>query len=346
MSAAPSATDVGRAYPTLLGCLEAADAMGALDLAHDLLDAGVGAESVLLDLVAPAQVQVGRWWQRNEWSVAQEHAATHISELVVAAVAGRAAPRPYRGKVIVACIDGEWHALPARLVGEVLRLRGWQVTFLGASVPAVHLMAYLRRHDAAALALACALPMRLPQAHRMIEACRRADVPILVGGRGFGPGGRWARALGVAWAPDARAAADLLAAPGSALSEARGPSTDVGGEEYVALVGRRADLIDVALQELLRPGAGTAGYTSAQWDATTADLGYLVDFLAAAVYVDDADLFVEAVQWTVEVLDARAVTSTGVLRTLSAFSETLRDFPRAHRFLQVGRRALRYPASG
>ncbi|WP_241825390.1 cobalamin B12-binding domain-containing protein [Micromonospora sp. CB01531] len=105
-------------------------------------------------------------------------------------------------------MDGEWHALPARLVAEVLRLRGWQVTFLGASVPAAHMVSYLHRYDAYAVALACALPLRLPHAHRMIEAYRRADVPVVVGGRGFGDDGRWARRLGVPWAPDA---ADLVA---------------------------------------------------------------------------------------------------------------------------------------
>ena len=55
---------------------------------------GVPAERVLLDLVAPAQAEVGERWARNEWSVAQEHAATHISERVVAAVAAYANPRP------------------------------------------------------------------------------------------------------------------------------------------------------------------------------------------------------------------------------------------------------------
>jgi methanogenic corrinoid protein MtbC1 len=345
VAAVPSLIDMRRAYLALLACLEQADEAGALELAAELLDAGVAAESVLLDLVAPAQVQVGRWWQRNEWSVAQEHAATHISELVVTTVVRRAAPRPHRGRVIVACLDGEWHALPARLVADVLRLRGWQVTFLGASVPAVHLMAYLHRHDAVALALACALSIRLPQAHRTIEACRRADVPVLVGGRGFGPDGRWARAIGAAWAPDARAAADLLAGPADVLSEPAGPVVGIGGEEYAGLVSRRAEIIDVALADLRRWEPATAGYTSAQWDATIADLGYLVDFLAAAVYVNDGDLFVESVRWTVDVLQSRDVPLTGVLRTLSVFAGTLRDFPRAFAFIHDGRCALGHPVS-
>ncbi|TBL26517.1 cobalamin-binding protein, partial [Verrucosispora sp. SN26_14.1] len=168
------------AYEDYLHCLAEADEPAAIEVARGLLDGGVPAERLLLELVAPAQAEVGERWARNEWSVAQEHAATHISERVVGAIAAYREVRPTRGRIVVACMDGEWHALPARLVAEMLRLRGWQVTFLGASVPAAHLVSYLHRHDADAVALACALPMRLPHAHRMVEACQRADVPVVV----------------------------------------------------------------------------------------------------------------------------------------------------------------------
>ncbi|GAB3808452.1 anti-sigma factor antagonist [Micromonospora zhanjiangensis] len=100
--------------PRYLECLGEADEYGATDVALGLLADGVPAEDVLLGLIVPAQEQVGRWWQSNEWSVAQEHAATHISERVVAAVSSYAGPRPNRGRVVVACMDGEWHALPPR----------------------------------------------------------------------------------------------------------------------------------------------------------------------------------------------------------------------------------------
>ena len=149
VTAATTTADPPTRTPAICDCLADADEYAAIDVAIGLLDAGVPAERVLLDLVAPAQAEVGERWARNEWSVAQEHAATHISEQVVAAVAAHANPRPTGGRVVVACMDGEWHALPPRLVAEVLRLRGWQVTFLGASVPAAHLVSYLHRHDAA-----------------------------------------------------------------------------------------------------------------------------------------------------------------------------------------------------
>ncbi|MFI5837768.1 B12-binding domain-containing protein [Micromonospora sp. NPDC051300] len=336
-----SATTVGsgpaHAFPGYLECLAEADEQAAVAVARGLLDAGVPAERVLLDLVAPAQAEVGERWARNEWSVAQEHAATHISERVVAAVAAYADPRPTRGRIVMACMDGEWHALPARLVAEVLRLRGWQVVFLGASVPAAHLVSYLHRYDADAVALACALPMRLPHAHRMIEACRRSDVPVVVGGRGFGVDGRWARTLGVAWAPDAPAAADLVADDRALRATPPARLDHLTDDEYASLVKRRGELIDSALTDLRERVPAVADYTPAQLDSTVGDLGYIVDFLAAALYVDDLTLFTEFVEWLVEILVSRGVPAGAVGLTLDHYGHELRDFPRAAAFLERGR---------
>ncbi|MEV6815020.1 cobalamin B12-binding domain-containing protein, partial [Micromonospora sp. NPDC051296] len=258
--------------------------------------------------------------------------------------AGYADDQPTGDRIVVACMDGEWHALPARLVAEVLRLRGWQVTFLGASVPAAHLVSYLHRHDAYAVALACALPMRLPHAHRMIEACQRLDVPVVVGGRGFGADGRWARRLGVAWAPDGPAAADLLADERALRA---GPPADLAhlaDDEYAGLVGRRAELIDSALADLAQRVPATRDYSPAQLDSTVSDLGYILDFLAAALYVDDGSLFTEFVDWLVAVLDSRGVPAAAVGTTLRHYARALHDFPRAAGYLQEGWRVL--PAVG
>ncbi|MFI7607767.1 B12-binding domain-containing protein [Micromonospora sp. NPDC049366] len=339
--------DAGTAavYPRYLACLDEADEYAAIEVARGLLTRGVSAERVLLDLVAPAQAEVGERWARNEWSVAQEHAATHISERVVAAVAAHAVPRPSRGRVVVACMDGEWHALPPRLVAEVLRLRGWQVTFLGASVPAAHLVSYLHRHDADAVALACALPMRLPHAHRMIEVCRRSEVPVVVGGRGFGGDGRWARRLGVAWVPDAPSAADLIADERALRRVPAADLSHLADDEYAGLVTRRAELIDGALADLRERVPATRSYTSAQLDSTVSDLGHLVDFLAAALYVDDGSLFTEFVEWLVTILTSRGVPPAALGLSLAYYGRVLRDFPRAARYLDRGRCLLGRPGA-
>ncbi|MEU7927012.1 cobalamin-dependent protein [Micromonospora sp. NPDC049801] len=340
MTAPAATTEPTDAYPGYLACLADADEYAAIDVAIGLLEAGVPPERVLLDLVAPAQAEVGERWARNEWSVAQEHAATHISERVVAAVAAHAKPRATGGHVVVACMDGEWHALPPRLVAEVLRLRGWQVTFLGASVPAAHLVSYLHRHDAQAVALACALPMRLPHAHRMIEACRRSDVPVVVGGRGFGADGRWAARLGAAWAPNAPAAAELIADERALRRAPAARLAHLADDEYASLVRRRGDLIDSALTDLRAKAPATREYTATQLDSTVSDLGHILDSLAAALYVDDASLFTEFVDWLAEILTSRRVPASAVELTLEHFAAELRDYPRAAHALALGRAGL------
>ena len=125
--------------------LDRADQAGAIRLAAELLDAGCSVAEVLVDLVAVAQREIGRRWLTGAWSVAQEHAATHVSELVVGAVTARHSGPADRGHVVMACVEGEWHALAARIVAEVVRAAGWRVTFLGASVPARHLVSYLHQ---------------------------------------------------------------------------------------------------------------------------------------------------------------------------------------------------------
>jgi hypothetical protein len=198
------------------------------------------------------------------------------------------------------------------------------VTFLGASVPSPHLVSYLHRHDPRAVLLACALPMRLPHALRAVEACRRTDVPVLVGGRGFGADGRWARKLGIPWAGDARAASSALAAP---IIDAGTPVLD--DPEYAGLIAARVELIDLALDRL-----ALTRFSPAEVDATVADLGYIVDSLAAAVYVDDGSLFGEFVSWMSTVLTSRGVPLHTVGLTFDVMADRLRDFPRARAFLR------------
>ncbi|MEV1147125.1 cobalamin B12-binding domain-containing protein, partial [Micromonospora sp. NPDC049799] len=184
------------AVEAYLGCLDAADPPAAIRLALGLLDAGWTVADVLVDVVAVAQREIGLRWLTGRWSVAQEHAATHVTELVVGAVAARIPPAPARGHVVSACVEGEWHALAARIVTEVVRADGWRVTFLGASVPTRHLVSYLHQTGPDAVLLSCVQPNRLVRAGRMIEACRTAGVPVVAGGPGFGANGRWAAAVG------------------------------------------------------------------------------------------------------------------------------------------------------
>ncbi|QEU83328.1 cobalamin B12-binding domain-containing protein [Streptomyces subrutilus] len=307
------------------------------------LDAGLDAESVLLDVIAPVQGQVGEEWAANRITVAQEHAATAINDRAVAALARHPSVRatPTRGRITVACVDGEWHALPARLLAEVLKLRGWHVDYLGAQVPAPHLIAHLHRTGPDAVALSSSIATRLPTAHATITACQAAGTPVLVGGAAFGPDGRYARLLGAdAWAPDARAAADDLARGPLPRPQPDHQAIDdlphLADQEYTLVARSRPHLVRVVFTGLQDAYPAMRDYSDLQREHTAEDLSRIVEFLATALYTDDEELFCGFLLWTADVLNARGVPARSLLPALALLGRELKDFPRAAGILRSG----------
>ncbi|QYC42884.1 B12 binding domain protein [Nonomuraea coxensis DSM 45129] len=329
----------------------AGDEYAASDAALAALDSGIPLETLLLEVVAPVQGRVGSEWEANRLTVAQEHAATAVNERVLAAlahhpVARAAASRPPAGRVAVACIDGEWHAMPARILSEVLRLRGWRVDYLGAQVPTPHLIAHLHRTACDVVALSSSIPIRLPTAHAAITACQATGTPVMAGGAAFGPGGRYARLLGAdAWAPDGGAAADRLAAGPLPRPPAPRQAADdlphLDDQEYTMVSRSARRLVRDVMNGLEERVPAMAAYTPQQRRHTAEDIAHIVDFLAAALYVDDPELFGSFLGWTAGVLVARGVPAGTLLPALDLLGGRLEEFPRATAMMTHGRDAVR-----
>ncbi|MEE1930501.1 cobalamin-dependent protein [Streptomyces sp. TRM 70351] len=339
----------------LWDAVAAGDEQAAVRTAFAVLDAGLDPEAFLLDVLAAVQRRVGTEWAANRMTVAQEHTATAINERVMAALAHHPAARtgaahgPVRGRVTVACVDGEWHALPARLLAEVLRLRGWRVDFLGAQVPLPHLVEHLHLTGADAVALSGSLATRLPTAHATIAACQAAGVPVLAGGAAFGPDGRYARLCGAdGWAPDARGAAGRLERPlvRPAAHQAAGGLPHLADQEYTLVTRSARRLVRETFTGLLERFPALREYDERQREHTAQDLAHLVDFLAAALYTDDAALFTSFLTWTADVLTARGVPARSLLPALDLLGDGLRDLPRATAVIGQGRDALTHTLSG
>jgi methylmalonyl-CoA mutase cobalamin-binding subunit len=298
---------------------------------------------------------------------------------VVAAVSRhRPAPPPTGvGSIAVACLDGEWHGLPARLLAEVLARHGWAVHFLGASVPADQIAVHVHSAGPDVVAVSSSLPSRLPAARRMVEVCRATGTPVLAGGPAFGEDGRWARAVGAdGWAPDARAAAELLnrdpsgrwfeaARAAEAVDDAvptgdepvagegvdaahrasAGGADESAREEQAVVHARRGELV-AAVAGRLRPDVAARGPVPALPEALADDLGHLVDFLAAAVFVDDATLLGEFVRWVGTVSIPQGLSRDEALAALEHLAVLLEDSPRAQGFLREAREGARPVVAG
>ena len=188
---------------------------GDTGLAYDLVSAqmadGVDVGTVLFDLLAPMQRDVGRRWQTGEYRVADEHASTATLETLVALLGGSLdLPQGGRRYAIVAA-EGDNHGLPARMVATYLVYLGYNVINLGASVPAADLGGYLVEHEIEVLLLTCAATASLRGARSCVATAHANKIPVVVGGRAFGPDDQRAKAIGAdGWVADPRQLPEFL----------------------------------------------------------------------------------------------------------------------------------------
>jgi methanogenic corrinoid protein MtbC1 len=172
-----------------LDALIRGDRREANRLVDRVLDRGDGLASLYLDIVQPAMWEVGRLWQENELTVAEEHLATAITQ----AAMGRAFERVYRWhdsrtpSLIAACVDEERHQMGLRMLCDLLEVEGWDTAYLGASVPVESLVSIVEKRQPDVVALSATIAPHLPRLRAAIEAIRAAKVQtqplIVVGGR-------------------------------------------------------------------------------------------------------------------------------------------------------------------
>lgn len=167
------------------------DRRGAFALIDAARAAGADIRSVYEGIFQPAQRVIGRLWQQNRITVADEHLATAITSAAMTRVYDELfdAPRRDGCTVVAACIDTERHELGLRMVCDLMELEGWDTCFLGAAVPLESLVSMVRERKPRAVALSVALTAHLPRLQATIEGLREAlgeDAPlIVVGGRPF-----------------------------------------------------------------------------------------------------------------------------------------------------------------
>jgi methanogenic corrinoid protein MtbC1 len=275
------------------------DRGAALDVVRRLRAGGSDLDALVSGVLGPAQRRVGELWEADEWDVAQEHAATAIVDASLADCELALEAPSARGQVVVACAEGEWHALPARMLAAQLQARSWSVTFLGASVPAAHLGRLLDATRPVALAVSCTVSRSLPGAGRSIAAAHDHGIPAVVGGAGFGGDDRRARALGAdAWLRTADQADALLDSWSRSRPKLRAPSTDPAA---LALRAVRSDVATAATQAL------AALRDDAQDDeaGTLQALHELLGFVEAAVLTRDERVLLEYLGSLRSILHAR-----------------------------------------
>lgn len=294
----------------------------AIDLVLGLLARGATVEQLITQVLRPVQQQVGARWQRNEWDVADEHAATAVVDGVLGAIALQTPLAPPTGAVaLVACAEGEHHTLPARMGAELLRGEGWDVTFLGGSLPADDLQRYAGVTEPDVVVISCTVPLFLSGARRCFAAITELGLPVMAAGAAFGDDGSRARRLGAsgrigpALHPDA-----VLHDRDARGSDAASPPAEADRIEQAA-----PDLEDECMAALTDRMPQLSQYSDAQLASTRTDVGYIISYLSTAIDVADDEIFLAFVAWLRQVLDTRGVPPVVLDRSLHVISQVMSD---------------------
>jgi methanogenic corrinoid protein MtbC1 len=313
MTAAAVAGDSGRLYSQVAG----------------LLDEGIAFDTVLFDVLVPLEQELGSRWAQGDYLVPEEHAATAAIETVVSILAGAFDVPMEARHVVVAAAEGDLHSLPGRMISAYLVFAGYRTTFLGADVPAHDLSEYLALETPEALILSCSMSIHLLGARAAIREAHKAHVPVLAGGRGFGPSGVWAHALGAdEWVASLRSTAETIERwkPDTMAAETRAadPSPDL-----LLLLNRRTGILADA-----RSAITLAERSGSQLSRLENEASLLLSALQAALLVNEHEVVTDMIRWQRTTLATQGVGDYDLV--LNSISQALGSgFQAAGEFLST-----------
>ena len=180
---------LARAYRTFLHALLQGERQGALGIARESLRVAAQPTDVYVEIFQRSLSEIGRRWQFNRITVAQEHMATAIVQFVLAQLySSLDRSAPVRGNALVTGVEGELHQVGANLVADALELDGWRVHFLGTNVPHDGIIAAAAEMKADVVGISATMIFNVDPVARLVDSVRamKGTAPrILVGGGAF-----------------------------------------------------------------------------------------------------------------------------------------------------------------
>ncbi|MBM7694723.1 methanogenic corrinoid protein MtbC1 [Peribacillus deserti] len=169
----------------LLGCLLVFNE----NKAHELMDRIFSIytiEKAIIDVLGHVIIQVGDLWERGKITAAHEHFATSILRSRIGYIMHTIPQNSLLPKAAAVCAPGEQHELGLLIYTLFLRLKGFQVVYLGQSVPEKDLQTVLSIIEPKLLFISCTLPKNLEPSLHLINDIQTQypDIQIGIGGSG------------------------------------------------------------------------------------------------------------------------------------------------------------------
>ncbi|HZG53598.1 MAG TPA: cobalamin-dependent protein [Pyrinomonadaceae bacterium] len=156
----------------------------------EAVDSGVPVRDIYLHVFQSSQREIGRLWQMNRVSVAQEHFCTAATQLIMAQLYPRIFRTEKNGRrIVVTSIGGELHEIGVRIIADFFEMEGWDTYYLGANCPTNAILQALTERNAHVLAVSATMTFHVRAVENLIAAVRASEdfkaIKIMVGGYPF-----------------------------------------------------------------------------------------------------------------------------------------------------------------
>jgi methanogenic corrinoid protein MtbC1 len=161
----------------------------ALEIIMDAYRGGYPIPGIYMDVFQEALYEIGRLWETNRITVADEHMGTAITQYVMSNLYQYLETSDKRrGRLVMTGVQGELHQVGANMVADVLEADGWDVIFLGTNVPEEDVIESIRQHRADLFGISSTMLFNIPKVIQLVEATRREfgdSIRIMLGGGAF-----------------------------------------------------------------------------------------------------------------------------------------------------------------
>jgi len=201
-SISPRAT--GRAEEALERILLEGEKAEAIEAAERILVEGKSVTELIEDILVPTMRKIGERFEKGELFLPHLVLAGEAAQGIFAVLSSRqTALRSFRGRIVIATVEGDVHDIGKNLVSMMLKTQGYEVVDLGKSVPCEEVIAKAQEFKADIVAMSSLLTTTMPRMADVAQLLVQKGIhaKTLVGGAPVNEA--FARSIGASYAPNA-----------------------------------------------------------------------------------------------------------------------------------------------
>ncbi|RLL42129.1 cobalamin-binding domain protein [Oceanobacillus piezotolerans] len=166
----------------------AGDDRGAIEYISTFLDRDAGMVELYDSLITPAMYYIGKLWETNRITVADEHLATATCDFVMTYLEQNRGPEgdtPGINKVMLFGVEEEQHYIGLKMAATIFRQNGWNVRYMGPDLPLQHAETAVNAWQPDVIGLSVGLAYRLSKLTETILSLSKMQhkPSIIIGGR-------------------------------------------------------------------------------------------------------------------------------------------------------------------